>query len=212
MTVKLYDFPRSSAAYRVRIALALKGLDWDVVPIDLGPGAETQLLPAYRSVNPQMRVPALDIGQGPVLTQSVAIIEWLEEAHPDPPLLPRDPLMRARVRATAGLIACDIHPLNNTSVKRRLAAQFGADDAAWLDWYAHWIRTGFVALEEMLPPAGSFAFGDAPGLADVMIVPQVANARRFKVPVEDFPRILAIDAACRALPAFIRAAPENQAA
>ena len=209
--LKLYDFWRSSAAYRVRIGLNLKGLAYEAVPVNIAPGADEHLAPAYRGKNPQARIPALETEAG-VLTQSLAILDWLDEAYPDPPFLPADPWARARARAFALTVACDIHPLNNTSVLGRLKAQFGADEAAIGEWYRHWIALGFEALEAQLKPRPhtQFAFGDTPTLADICLVPQCYNARRFKLDVARFPRLAAIDEAARAHPAFEKAAPENQ--
>jgi maleylpyruvate isomerase len=156
-----------------------------------------------------MRVPALKLATGEVLTQSLAVIEYLDETHPQPPLLPRDPVKRAQVRALAQLIACDIHPLNNTSALRYLKNELAQDQATIDNWYHFWIREGFTALEAMLAP-GPYAMGAEVTLADVAIVPQVANARRLKVPLDAFPKIVAVDAACAKLPAFEKARPENQ--
>jgi maleylacetoacetate isomerase len=207
--VKLYSYFRSSAAYRVRIALNLKGLSYDTMPIHLTRDGGRHRAAEYRSVNPQMRVPALVLSGGDVLIQSMAIIEYLDEVYPDPPLLPVDALKRARVRAVAQIIACDIHPLNNSSTLAYLRGPLGHDAQEVDQWYAHWIHEGFEAVETLLRP-GPYAFGAQVSLADVCIVPQVANARRFKVPLERFPRILGIDAAARALKPFAKAAPENQ--
>ncbi|MBM6594339.1 maleylacetoacetate isomerase [Microvirga pudoricolor] len=204
--MKLYGYFRSSAAYRVRIALHLKGLSYDAIPVNLLKGEQTGV--AYKAVNPQGRVPVLSVDDI-ILTQSPAILEYLEEVHPDPPLLPSDPLERSRVRAAASLIGCDIHPLNNTSVLGYLKSRLGQDQAGVSAWYAHWIRQGFEALETMIRP-GPFAFGSRPTLADLYIIPQVYNARRFDVPLEDYPRIVAVDAACAELDAFREAAPERQ--
>ena len=204
--MKLYTYFRSSAAYRVRIGLNLKGLAYEPVLIHLT--RREQVQPDYLAVNPQGRVPALDLG-GEVLTQSPAILEYLEEVYPDPPLLPSDPLRRAKVRAACALIACDIHPLNNLSILSYLKHNFGQEQAAIDAWYVHWVAEGFKALEQMLSP-GPFAFGDKPSLADVYLVPQLYNARRFKVPLEPFPKIVAADAACNEIEAFQAAAPERQ--
>jgi maleylpyruvate isomerase len=165
--------------------------------------------PDYRAINPQMRVPALALDDGDVLTQSLAIIEYLDEIDPQPPLLPRDPVERAKVRAVAQIIACDIHPLNNVGPLRYLKNELGQDQAKIDAWYHHWIREGFAAIETMVRP-GPYAFGGAVTLADVCLVPQVYNARRLKVPLDGFPRLVAIDAACAKLAAFERARPENQ--
>ena len=205
--MKLYTYFRSSAAYRVRIALNLKGVRYDSVPVNLLQGEHTS--EAYAAVNPQKRVPALDIG-GTVLVQSPAILEYLDEIHPEPPLLPVGAVARARVRAVCALIACDIHPLNNSSTLAYLRQRLGQDQAALDAWYAHWVLQGFDAIERMLEP-GPFAFGARPTLADVYLVPQVFNARRFNVPLDSYPRIVAADAACAALEAFQAAAPDRQA-
>jgi maleylacetoacetate isomerase/maleylpyruvate isomerase len=204
--VRLYTYFRSSAAYRLRIALNLKGLAYEGVPVNLLKGEHRE--EAYRAVNPQGRVPALDIG-GTTLVQSPAILEYLEEMHPEPPLLPADPLARARVRAAAMVIGCDIHPLNNLGPLKYLKNPLGHEQAEIDAWIGHWIAQGFAALETMLEPS-PFCFGDRPGLADVYLVPQVFNARRFKVPLDAYPRILAADAACAEHEAFRAAAPENQ--
>jgi maleylacetoacetate isomerase len=206
--MRLYTYPRSSAAYRVRIALSLKGLAYESVPIDLL--KKEQGAPAYLAVNPQGRVPSLDLG-GTVLTQSPAILEYLEEIYPEPPLLPADPLARARVRAACALIGCDIHPLNNIGVLRYIKRALGQEQAAIDDWYRHWVIEGFGALETLIDP-GPFAFGPHPTLADVYLIPQVYNARRFGVPMDRYPRIAAAEAACSSLDAFRAAAPEAQTA
>jgi maleylpyruvate isomerase len=207
--VKLYTYFRSSAAYRVRIALNLKDLASEMVPIHLQKEGGINKKPEYRAINPQMRVPVLKLDSGEILTQSLAIIEYLDEIHPHPPLLPRDPVARAKVRAMAQLIACDIHPLNNIGPLRYLKNQLGHDQAAIDAWYHHWIIEGFDALEAGLA-AGPYAFGNAVTLADLCLVPQVYNARRLEVPLDRFPRIVAVDAACAELPAFEQARPENQ--
>ncbi len=207
--MKLYSYFRSSAAYRVRIAFHLKGLSYETIPIHLQKEGGLNRKPEFRAVNPQMRLPALRLDSGEVLTQSLAIIEYLDEVHPQPPLLPRDPIDRARVRALAQLIACDIHPLNNVGPLRYLKNQLGQDQAKIDAWYHHWILEGFDAIEAMLRP-GPYAFGADVTLADICLVPQVANARRLKVPLDHFPKIVAVDAACAKLPAFDKARPENQ--
>ena len=207
--MKLYTYFRSSAAYRVRIALNLKGLAYEAAAIHLTKDGGVQNSAPFRAVNPQGRVPALALDDGDILTQSLAIIEYLDETHPKPPLLPSDPVARAKVRAIADLIACDIHPLNNLIalqyLRRELKHEQGAIDA----WYHHWILQGFAALEAMMG-TGPYAFGREVTLADVCLVPQVFNARRLKVPLEKFPKIVTADAACLKLPAFDKARPENQ--
>jgi maleylacetoacetate isomerase len=207
--MKLYTFFRSSAAYRVRIALNLKALPYEMASIHLTKDGGRQHAPEFRAVNPQMRVPALQLSSGEVLTQSLAIIEYLDEIHPEPPLLPADALARAKVRAVAQTIACDIHPLNNTSPLRYLKRQLKHEQAEIDAWYRHWIIEGFNALEAMIEPA-PYACGAHVTLADICLVPQVANARRFNVPLDKFPKIVAAEAACLKLPAFDKARPENQ--
>jgi maleylacetoacetate isomerase len=207
--VQLYTYFRSSAAYRVRIALNLKGLTSEMIPIHLQKQGGLNKKPEYRAVNPQMRLPALRLDSGDVLIQSLAIIEYLDEVHPTPPLLPRDPLERAKVRAFAQVIACDIHPLNNVGPLRYLKNELGQDQAKIDAWYHHWILEGFGAMETMIHPA-PYAFGSQVTLADICLVPQVYNARRLKVPLDRFPKIVAADAACAKLPAFEQARPENQ--
>jgi maleylacetoacetate isomerase len=207
--VKLYSYFRSSAAFRVRIALNLKGLTYDTVPIHLIKDGGQHKTAGYRAVNPQMRVPALTLPSGEILTQSLAIIEYLDEAHPNPPLLPTDPIARAHVRAVSQIIACDIHPLNNTAALNYLKSQLKHDQAAADAWYVSWVVSGFEAVEAMIAP-GPYAFGSQVTVADLCLVPQVFNARRFKVPLERFPKIVAVDAACTKLPAFDKARPENQ--
>jgi maleylpyruvate isomerase len=204
----LHGYWRSGAAYRVRIALALKGIAYETQGHDLRTGA--QKAADYVALNPQGMVPALQI-EGAVLTQSPAILEWLEETHPHPPLLPADPLDRARVRAMAALIACDIHPLNNLRVGKSLREDFGADQAAVDAWAARWIVPGFTALEALVERDGQgWCFGDTPTLADACLIPQIYSAHRFNVPLDAFPRLVAIDAAAQAHPAFIAAHPARQ--
>jgi maleylacetoacetate isomerase len=207
--VKLYSYFRSSAAFRARIALNLKRLDYATAPVHLTKDGGHQFKPEFRAVNPQKRVPALELSNGDVLLQSLALIEYLDEVHPQPPLLPADPVARAEVRAVAQIIACDIHPLNNTSVLNYLRHQMSQDKAAVQAWYEHWIIEGFEAVEALIKP-GPYAFGAHVTVADICIVPQVANARRLNVPLERFPQIVAVDAACLRLPAFEHARPENQ--
>ena len=210
--LKLYDYFRSSAAYRVRIALNLKQLGYQQQPIHLTRDGGEQFRPEYRAINPQARVPALDV-DGAVLTQSLAIIEYLDETHPVPPLLPREPLARARVRAMAQVIACDIHPLANTSPLNYLRKQLGQNEDAVNGWYRHWVENGLAALEKLVaaqPRDGNYCIGAQVTLADVCLVPQMANARRFNCDVSGCPTLVKIDAACRALAAFAAAAPEKQ--
>ncbi|GGK42942.1 maleylacetoacetate isomerase [Salinarimonas ramus] len=205
--MKLYGYFRSSAAYRVRIALNLKGIAYEPVIVNLLKGDNKT--DAYRALHPQAKVPTLETDEGDVLIQSPAILEWIEERYPEPSLLPGDAVARARIRAACAIVACDIHPLNNLPAMGWLRERLGADDAAVNAWYAHWITQGFAALERMIAPA-PFAFGPQPTLADLHIVPQVFNARRFSVPLEAFPKIRAVDEACAAHPAFAAAAPQNQ--
>jgi maleylpyruvate isomerase len=206
----LHDYWRSSAAFRVRIALGLKGLETDRRYVHLRKGEQRS--PAFLAMNPQGLVPALEDG-GLALTQSLAIIEYLEETHPEPPLLPRAPAERAWVRAVALAVACDIHPLNNLRVLRYLERELHADEAARDRWYAHWVAEGLAAIERMLaarPGTGPFCLGASPTLADACLVPQVFNAWRFQVPVEPYPLVLAVVDACMKLPAFDLAQPSKQ--
>ncbi|MFJ6025568.1 maleylacetoacetate isomerase [Brevundimonas sp. NPDC092305] len=204
----LHSYWRSGAAYRVRIALNLKGLTYDQQGHDLRTGAQKDA--AYVALNPQGMVPALQV-DGAVLTQSPAILEWLEETHPEPPLMPSSPVGRAHVRAMAALIACDIHPLNNLRVGKALRDMFGADQAAVDAWAARWITPGFTALETLVAQHGAdWSFGDTPTLADCCVIPQIYSARRFNVPLDAFPRLLAIDERAAAHPAFATAHPDRQ--
>jgi maleylacetoacetate isomerase len=205
--MKLYSAFRSSASYRVRIALALKGLEYETAPIKFAENAHRS--EAFRKINPQKRVPALALDDGQVLLQSLAIIDYLEETHPEPPLLPKDAIERARVRAVAQIISCDIHPLNNLGARQVLTGMFGADDKKLDEWTTYWIQEGFAAIDRLLEP-GPYAFGDTITLADLCIVPQMYNARRYNVPVGDYPRVVAVDASARQHPAFLAAAPEAQ--
>jgi len=207
--MKLYSYFRSSAAYRVRIALNFKGMTYETIPVHLVKDGGHNRRPEFRAVNPQMRIPTLVAPTGDVLIQSLAIIEYLEEVQPNPPLLPKDPIARAKVRALADIVACDIHPLNNTSPLRYLKRQMHQEQSAIDAWYHHWVNEGFEALEALVEPA-PYAYGKEVTMADMCLVPQVANARRLKVPLDTFPKILGIEAACLELPAFDRARPENQ--
>lgn len=208
----LHGYWRSGAAYRTRIALNLKGLTYDQQGVDLRTGAQKS--DAFVALNPQGMVPALEIetpGGGAVLTQSPAILEWLEEAHPEPPLLPADPVDRARVRAMAALIGCDIHPLNNLRVGKALRETFGADQAAVDAWAARWIIPGFTALEALVAQHGAgWCFGPAPTLADCYLIPQIYSARRFNVALDGFPRLLAVDETAKQHPAFAAGHPDAQ--
>jgi maleylpyruvate isomerase len=208
--MQLYNFFRSGTSHRLRIALNLKGLAYDYVAVDLR--TEEHLGAAFKALNPQGLVPALADGER-VLTQSPAIIEWLEERYPTPPLLPAGREDRARVRAMAALVGCDIHPINNRRILEYLRKTLGCDEAAVNAWCATWINAGFEALETMLAAdrqRGAFCFGNGPTLADAYLVPQVESARRFNVDVTPFPRIVAIDQTCNQIDAFRLAAPALQ--
>jgi maleylacetoacetate isomerase len=211
--MKLYTYFRSSASYRVRIALNLKGLSYEAVPVHLLRGGGEQLQEGYRHINPSASVPALQDERG-TLTQSMAILEYLEETHPDVPLLPVDPLGRARVRELAQIIACDIHPLNNLRVLRYLVHQAGLSDEAKNEWYRHWVREGLASLEAHLErdaATAHFCHGETPTLADCFLVPQVFNAQRFDIDIGAWPNIARINANCVDLPAFLHAHPSQQA-
>ena len=206
--MKLHGYFRSSAAYRVRIALNLKGLTAEHLPHHLRKGE--QCAPAYLAINPQGLVPTLEDGAGTVLTQSLAIIEWLDETHPNPPLLPKDPLLRAKARAFALAIACDIHPVQNLKVLARLR-QLGLPEEKVTEWAAWANREGLSACEALVKgEKGPFCFGDKPTIADLCLVPQLANARRFGVDVTGFPRLLEAEAAAKQMKAFADAAPDRQ--
>ncbi|HWA22964.1 MAG TPA: maleylacetoacetate isomerase [Caulobacterales bacterium] len=206
--MKLYSFWRSSAAYRARIGLALKGLAYDYAPVNLRAGEQNA--PAYRAIQPQGLVPALE-ADGDVFPQSLAILEWLDETHPAPPFLPKRAADRAMVRAMAYAVACDIHPLNNLRVLKYLRTTLHADKPAVAAYQAHWIGAGFEALERMVEThGGGYCFGDAPTLADICLVPQIANAAWLSLDMRPYPRLAAINARARAHPAFEAAAPENQ--
>ena len=208
--MKLYTYFRSSAAYRLRIALALKGIAYDSEFVHLREGAQHS--GEYDALNPQHFVPTLVDG-GHVLTQSLAQIEYLDETHPAPPFLPEAPAERARVRALALAVACEIHPLNNLRVLKHLGSALGLSEEARNDWYQHWIDEGFRPLERMLAESaatGRFCHGDRPGLADICLVPQVYNAERYNCPIDAYPTIRRINEACLDLPEFQAAAPERQ--
>jgi maleylpyruvate isomerase len=209
--MKLYNYFRSSAAYRVRIALALKGLSYDYLSVHLAKGE--QYLPEFTALSPQSLVPVLEEDGGQRFYQSLAIMEYLDETYPEPPLLPSDPAGRNRVRSLGLIIACEIHPLNNTRVLSYITGKLGLSDEQKREWYHHWVKIGFAALEKRLAEersTGRFCHGDAPGFADCVLVPQVANAKRFKVDLGAFPTIMRINDECQQLEAFKRAAPERQ--
>lgn len=208
--MKLYGYYRSSTSYRTRIVLNLKGIGYEYVPVALDRGEQHG--ETFRELNPMGAVPALAADDG-LFVQSPAIIEYLEERHPEPALLPADPAGRARVREIAALIACDIHPVNNLRIMRYIGEHYGQDRAGIGEWYAHWIHAGFGPLERLLAArsaAGRYCIGDTVTLADAYLVPQVYNARRFGVPLDDYPTIGSVDAHCAALPAFEAAHPDRQ--
>jgi maleylpyruvate isomerase len=210
--MKLYTFFRSSASYRVRIVLNLKGLQYEQAPIHLRRGGGEHLSTAYKAINPQALVPALDDG-GKILTQSLAIIEYLEEKYPQPPLLPRDPADKAVVRSMALIIACEVHPIQNLRVLQYVKREYNQSDDQVNRWAQHWINLGLAALEQMIvaqPRRGKFCFGDKPTLADICLVPQLGNARRYGCDLSPYPAIIEIEKSCMALPAFADAAPEKQ--
>lgn len=214
--MKLYSYFRSSASYRVRIALNLKGLPYDLVSVHLLKNGGEQFTPEYRTLNPDALIPALiddSIAGGAALTQSLAIIEYLDETHPQPPLLPTAPVDRAYVRSIALSIACEIHPLNNLRVLRYLKRELKVSEEDKDAWYRHWCEQGLAALETTLardPRVGTFCHGETPTLADCCLVPQIANAQRLNCDLSSMPTIMRINDACLSLDAFIKAAPGNQ--
>jgi len=205
--MRLYGFFRSGASYRVRIALALKGLKYESISIPMRDNSHRS--DSYREVNPQMRLPTLELDDGTRLIQSLAIIDYLDAQYPEPRLIPADPLLRARVLAVAQIVGSDVHPLNNIGVRVVLAKKFSASEAVLDEWAAYWTHEGFAAIEQLIEP-GPFAFGSAITLADLCIIPQVYNARRYNVPLDAYPRILAVEQAAGKHPAFAAAAPEAQ--
>ncbi|MDE2048439.1 MAG: maleylacetoacetate isomerase [Betaproteobacteria bacterium] len=210
--LRLYNYFRSSASFRVRIALELKGLPYEYVPLHLVRAGGAQLSPEFTALNPQQLVPALE-ADGQVLTQSLAIIEWLDETHPAPPLLPADPWARAHARALAQAIACEIHPLNNLRVLRYLVRDLKVSEDDKDAWYRHWVETGMAAVEQALHRSaytGTYCMGDAPGLADCVLVPQVFNARRMNCRIDHLAHVQRITANCMQLAAFDRAQPSRQ--
>lgn len=212
--MKLYTYYRSSAAYRVRIALNLKGLDYESVPVHLVKNGGEQRSNAYKTKNPQGLVPTLETDDGQNLAQSMAIIEYLEEVYPEPALLPKSPEDRAAVRSMAQAIACDIHPLNNLRVLRYITSELQQSEDSKNAWYRHWVDVGFTGLEQSLSQAanaGAFCFGDSPGLVDCFLVPQVYNGLRFDVDMTQYPTIERVHQNCLKLESFNSAAPERQA-
>src|SRR5262245_5801838 len=210
--MKLYTFFRSSASYRVRIALNLKGITYEQVPIHLRRGGGEQFSAAYRAINPQALVPVLE-DNGRILTQSLAIIEYLDEKYPNPPLLPKDPADKALVRSLALGIACEVHPIQNLRVLKHVKAAYNQTDEQVNQWAQHWIDLGLAALQEMIvaqPKRSGFCFGATPTLADICLIPQLGNARRYGCDLSKYPAILEIERNCNALPAFANAAPEKQ--
>jgi maleylacetoacetate isomerase len=210
--MKLYNYFRSSASYRVRIALGLKQLSYEYRAVHLTRAGGEQFAPEFRALNPQALVPVLVDGQA-VLTQSLAIIEYLDEVHPDPPLLPKTPAERARVRALSFALSCEVHPLNNLRVLSYLSGELGASQEAKSKWYRHWIALGLEPLEAQVansPHTGRFCHGDTPSVADCCLVPQLFNARRFECDLAPYPTLLAIERHCLELPAFRDAAPDRQ--
>ena len=211
--MKLYTYFRSSAAYRVRIALNLKGLDYEAQPVHLLRDGGQQLADAYRAVNPSKLLPTLEDGDGAVIGQSLAILEYLEETRPQTPLLPADPAGRARVRALALTVVADTHPLGNLRVLKYLTGEMGLSEELKLAWHRHWLRSGLATLEALLDGdarTGLYSHGDTPTLADCCLVPQVFNAQRFEVDMTPYPTVTRINEACAALPAFQRAHPSRQ--
>ncbi len=206
MTIRLFDYFRSSASYRVRIGLNLKGVDYERIDVSLLDGAQRE--PDNLARNPQGFVPTLEI-DGHRLTQSLAILDYLDANYDDPPFVSKDPAQRSKTLAQALLIACDIHPLNNVRVLGYLKRELGAADDARDDWYRHWVREGFVALERMAEDSGRYLGGASPDLADICLVPQMFNARRFKLDLAPFPTLVRIDAALQMLPAFAAASPDR---
>ncbi len=210
--MKLYTFFRSSASFRVRIALNLKNIPYDQAPIHLRRGGGEQLMAAYKAINPQALVPALE-DNGSILTQSLAIIEYLEEKYPQPPILPTDPGDKALVRSMAMVIACEVHPIQNLRVLNYVKATYNQTDAQVNQWAQHWIDLGLAALEQIIgaqSKRGKFCFGDSPTLADICLIPQLGNARRYGCDLAKYPAILEIEKNCMVIPAFANAAPEKQ--
>ncbi|MDA7966182.1 maleylacetoacetate isomerase [Ruegeria sp.] len=206
--MRLYGYWRSSAAYRLRIALGLKGLGWEDVPVHLVKGEQQEA--TYLAKNPIGLVPTLELDDGTLLTQSLAILDWLEEVYPTPALLPSNPLERARVRAAAHTIAVDTHPIQNAGVVKHLKTDFGASQEQGIAWMTHWMKRGFAAFQALAAPDTEFAMGDAPSLADICLIPQLYNAHRWGLDLAPYPRLTEIERNCLALPAFANAVPEAQ--
>ncbi|MEP6068436.1 MAG: maleylacetoacetate isomerase [Paracoccaceae bacterium] len=206
--MKLYSYWRSTTSYRVRTALNLKGIVYETVPVDLVAG--DQRAEAYTDLNPGKGVPTLVLDDGTVLTQSMAILDYIDATWPDPQLIPADPLMRAKVMAVADTIALDVHPVNNLRLIGQLKSRFGATPEQATDWMCHWMKQGFAAVEALLPKSDAFAFGATPNIADICITAQVYNARRWGVELNDFPNIARIEHLCLKQPAFADAHPDNQ--
>lgn len=208
--MQLYSYWRSSSSYRVRIALNLKGIDYQIQPVHLVKDGGQQHSADYRAINPAGLVPALVLDDGRTLTQSLAILEWLETAHPTPPLLPTDPVQAAQVRAAAMTIAMEVQPITNVGTLNHLRDRFGADKDVLGSWMSDWMQKGFHTLQSLLPPTGPYCFGDTPTLADVCLIPQLYNAHRWGVDLTPFPRLTDIEAHALATPAFHNAAPAQQ--
>ncbi|MEO9821315.1 MAG: maleylacetoacetate isomerase [Paracoccaceae bacterium] len=206
--MKLYSYWRSTTSYRVRTALNLKGIVYETVPVDLVAG--DQRAEGYTDLNPGKGVPTLVLDDGTVLTQSMAILDYIDATWPDPQLIPVDPLMRAKVMAVADTIALDVHPVNNLRLIGQLKSRFGATPEQATDWMCHWMKQGFAAVETLLPKSDAFAFGATPNIADICITAQVYNARRWGVELNDFPNIARIEHLCLKQPAFADAHPDNQ--
>ncbi|GHE06482.1 maleylacetoacetate isomerase [Defluviimonas sp. 20V17] len=206
--MKLYGYWRSGAAYRLRIAFGLKGLDWEDMPVNLLAG--DQQSEAFRSLNPIGLVPVLELDDGAALSQSLAILDWLDRSHPEPPLFPENPVARARVMAAGMTIAVDTHPLQNVGVVKHLKSAYGVDQQGGVDWMIHWMDRGFAAFQKMCEPNAPFAFGEEPSFADICLIPQLYNAHRWEMDLSSYPRLTEIEARCLALPAFEAARPENR--
>jgi maleylacetoacetate isomerase len=211
--IRVYEYWRSSASYRLRIALNLKGAAYETVQVNIAPGVDEQFTDTYKRANPQMRVPSIEI-DGQVVGQSMAILEWIDEVLPGPSILPTDPFKRLEARAFADTIACDIHPLNNLSVLKELRETFGADDEGVRAWYHDWIRRGFDALELQVAKQDrrEFLFDETPGLAEITLVPQVYNAERYGMDLSVYPVLMSVADKCLDLPAFQNAKPVNPTA